>query len=74
MRWVTRERPKVDRIACPWLVSRFIDRDAEFLYVPTAEVQQTAAQAMGRHLDRVRPAGVLAGARRRGGRRRGRLR
>jgi rhodanese-related sulfurtransferase len=41
-RWVTRERPKIDRIACPWLVSRFIDRDAEFLYVPAAEVLDAA--------------------------------
>ena len=41
-RWVTRERPKIDRIACPWLVSRFVDRDAQFLYVPTAEVRDTA--------------------------------
>lgn len=32
MKWVTRERPKTDRIACPWLVRRFIDPDAEFLY------------------------------------------
>ena len=39
MRWVTRERPKIDRIACPWLISRFIDRDAEFLYVPTQDVR-----------------------------------
>ena len=38
-RWVTRERPKIDRIACPWLISRFIDRDAEFLYVPTQDVR-----------------------------------
>ena len=41
-RWVTRERPKIDRIACPWLVSRFVDRDAEFLYVPTKEVRDVA--------------------------------
>ena len=41
-RWVTRERPKVDRIACPWLVRRFIDPDAEFLYVPAAEVKHAA--------------------------------
>ena len=41
-RWVTRERPKIDRIACPWLVSRFVDRDAEFLYVPAAEVRDAA--------------------------------
>ena len=41
-RWVTRERPKIDRIACPWLISRFVDRDAEFLYVPTKQVRETA--------------------------------
>jgi len=41
-RWVTRERPKIDRIACPWLISRFVDRDAEFLYVPTREVRDVA--------------------------------
>ena len=43
-RWVTRERPKIDRIACPWLVQRFIDPDAEFLYVPTPEVKAVAAE------------------------------
>jgi len=37
-RWITRERPKIDRIACPWLVRRFIDPRAEFLYVPTSQV------------------------------------
>jgi rhodanese-related sulfurtransferase len=41
-RWVTRERPKIDRIACPWLVQRFIDPDAEFLYVPTPDVKRIA--------------------------------
>lgn len=41
-RWVTRERPKIDRIACPWLISRFVDRDAEFLYVPAGEVRDVA--------------------------------
>ena len=41
-RWVTRERPKVDRIACPWLVSRFVDRHAEFLYVPSNTVCDVA--------------------------------
>jgi hypothetical protein len=44
MKWVTRERPKIDRIACPWLILRFIDRDAEFLYVPAAEVERVAGQ------------------------------
>ncbi len=43
-RWVTRERPKIDRIACPWLIARFIDRDAEFLYVPTPDVRKVAAE------------------------------
>jgi rhodanese-related sulfurtransferase len=37
-KWVTRERPKIDRIACPWLIKRFIDPDAEFIYVPAHEV------------------------------------
>lgn len=41
-RWITRERPKIDRIACPWLVRRFIDPAAEFFYVPTAQVFQEA--------------------------------
>ncbi len=41
-RWVTRERPKIDRIACPWLIARFVDPAAEFLYVPTANVLSAA--------------------------------
>ncbi len=41
-RWVTRERPKIDRIACPWLISRFVDREAEFLYVPPKQVREVA--------------------------------
>jgi hypothetical protein len=42
MKWVTRERPKTDRIACPWLIKKFIDADAEFLYVPADQVLQVA--------------------------------
>ena len=42
MKWVTRERARVDRIACPWLISRFIDRDPTFLFVPAAEVMTVA--------------------------------
>ena len=42
MKWVTRERPKIDRIACPWLIARFIDQDAEFLYVPADQVLKVA--------------------------------
>ena len=44
MNWVTRERPKIDRIACPWLIARFIDPEARFLYVPPAEVMKTARE------------------------------
>lgn len=44
MKWITRERPKIDRIACPWLITRFIDREPEFLYVPTGQVLQVAAK------------------------------
>ena len=43
-RWVTRERPKIDRIACPWLVRRFVDPQAEFLYVPASDVRKISAE------------------------------
>ncbi len=42
MKWVTRERPKVDRIACPWLIKRFVDPQAEFLYAPANQVLEVA--------------------------------
>ncbi len=42
MKWVTRERPKVDRIACPWLIKRFVDPEAEFLFVPGDAVMRVA--------------------------------
>jgi hypothetical protein len=42
MKWVTRERPKVDRIACPWLIKRFVDPAAEFLYAPANQVSEVA--------------------------------
>jgi hypothetical protein len=44
MKWITRERPKIDRIACPWLIDRFIDKEAEFLYVPTGDVLRIAQE------------------------------
>ena len=44
MKWITRERPKIDRIACPWLVSRFVDESPEFLYVPSGDVMRIAAE------------------------------
>lgn len=43
-RWVTRERPKIDRIACPWLIARFVDKQAEFLYVPAKQVLDAARE------------------------------
>jgi hypothetical protein len=42
MKWITRERVKVDRVACPWLIRKFIDKDAEFLFVPTDKVMDEA--------------------------------
>jgi len=42
MKWVTRERPKIDRVACPWLIRRFIDREAEFLFVAPDRVRAVA--------------------------------
>jgi hypothetical protein len=44
MRWITRERPKIDRVACPWLIARFIDAEAEFYFAPTAHVESRAAE------------------------------
>ncbi len=44
MKWVTRERPKIDRIACPWLIQRFIEKEPEFLYVPADKVMSTAKE------------------------------
>jgi rhodanese-related sulfurtransferase len=43
-RWVTRERPKIDRIACPWLIRRFVDAEAQFAYVPADRVRSYAAE------------------------------
>lgn len=43
MKWITRERPKIDRIACPWLIKNFVDKEAEFIYVPKERVFEKAA-------------------------------
>lgn len=43
MKWITRERPKIDRVACPWLITRFIDTTPEFIFVPSSEVKAQAA-------------------------------
>jgi hypothetical protein len=45
MKWVTRERPKIDRIACPWLIARFIDQSPEFLFVPSKDVLRVADES-----------------------------
>lgn len=50
-RWVTRERPRIDRIACPWLIRRFIDASAQFLYVPTDQVAAVAAREVAMAYD-----------------------
>jgi hypothetical protein len=44
MKWITREHAKVDRIACPWLIKNFVDKDAEFLFVPAHKVMQSAKE------------------------------
>ncbi len=44
MKWITRERPKIDRIACPWLIGRFIDQAAEFIFAPPADVKRLAQE------------------------------
>lgn len=44
MKWITRERPKIDRIACPWLIRRFVDKDAEFIFASPAEIMNVATQ------------------------------
>lgn len=51
MKWVTRERPKTDRIACPWLIKNFIDADAEFRYVPADQVLEVAEREGGYSYD-----------------------
>jgi hypothetical protein len=44
MKWITRERPKIDRVACPWLIARFIDAEAEFIFAPPSEVTRLATE------------------------------
>ena len=51
MKWVTREHPKTDRIACPWLIRNFIDQEAEFLYVPADQVLAVAEREQAHSYD-----------------------
>ena len=61
-RWVTRARPKVDRIACPWLIKRFIDPRSEFLYVPAEQVLEVAKATSATPYDRASSLGIMATA------------
>ena len=58
-KWVTREHPKIDRIACPWLIRRFIDPQAEFIYVPAKDVldvaKETGRNALRHRRGRIHP-------------------
>ena len=54
MRWITREHIKVDRVACPWLIRRFVDQAAEFLFVPEGELHETAKRESATPFDAVR--------------------
>ena len=58
MRWITRENVKVDRVACPWLIKRFVDREATFLFVPEAELLETARREGATPFDATRFAEV----------------
>jgi len=51
MKWVTRLGARTDRVACPWLIKRFIDKDAEFLFVPEEQVLEAAKQSGGKSFD-----------------------
>lgn len=51
MKWVTREGAKTDRVACPWLIKKFIDKDAEFVFVPKDQVLETAKRLGGKSFD-----------------------
>ena len=51
MKWVTRANAKVDRVACPWLIKRYIDKDAQFLFVPTDQVLAAAKRENARSFD-----------------------
>ena len=54
MRWITREHIKVDRVACPWLIKRFVDKDAEFLFAPEGELLAAATRKNATPFDATR--------------------
>ena len=61
MKWITRERVKVDRVACPWLIKKFVDPDAEFLFVPNDQVPTVAKSEGAIPFDPGRQAGHHGG-------------
>jgi hypothetical protein len=61
MQWVTRRRPKIDRLACPWLITRFIDKSSEFLFVPADQLRRLAAATGAIPFDGVELSPGLAG-------------
>jgi hypothetical protein len=58
MKWITRENVKVDRVACPWLIRRFVDREADFLFVPESKLLETAERAAAIPFDAPRIAAI----------------
>jgi hypothetical protein len=54
MKWITREKVKVDRVACPWLIKKFVDKDAEFMFVPGEKVMAGGGAARRHSLRRQR--------------------
>jgi hypothetical protein len=59
MKWITRQHVKVDRVACPWLIKRFIDRDAQFLFVPEADLLRAAEREAATPFDAPRLSEVI---------------
>ena len=55
MKWITRSDVKVDRVSCPWLIRRFLDPEAEFMFVPEAELLVAADRQQAIPFDRARP-------------------
>ena len=50
MKWITREHPRVDRVACPWLIEKFVDKNAEFVYVAADQVMTEARKQGASHM------------------------
>jgi len=62
MKWITRSHVHVDRVACPWLINRFIDSEAEFLFVPKSQVMMVAGKEGAILLMRQEPSSTMTGS------------